>query len=76
MKRTKSYDENLNKRLLNKDYVKEYLNSIRQGLSSFAVLTNPHEYFAETGATLYFDSQSKSYIPEQLQRWYFEYVLK
>ena len=28
MKRTKSYDENLNKRLLNKDYAKEYLNAV------------------------------------------------
>lgn len=45
------------------------------GLSSFAVLANPQEYFAETAATIYFDSNSHTYLKPEIVNWFANHVL-
>ncbi len=45
------------------------------GLSSFAVLANPQEYFAETAATIYFDPNSQAYLKPEVVTWFTKHVL-
>lgn len=45
------------------------------GLSSFAVLANPQEYFAETAATIYFDPNSRTYLKPEVVTWFTNHVL-